>query len=206
MAAQEINIYGLYSKTDPNKTIMYIGQTIKPLNIRLSEHKAHSKFKDYPVSNWVKTQKEVSIKMLIKNAKKDTDEIRLIKKYKKINPNLLNLSTGIGTTGHRWTLNIQARKNISDGHKGLKLSESHKKSIGKANKGKKRNTETIEKMHERMKKIGQPKGGLKKGDTHSLTARKKISETHKNKPKSKKHKEKLRQAALKRWSRFRESL
>ncbi len=193
-------VYGLYNKNDPDKTIMYIGQTTKPLNTRLLNHKSHSKVKNYPVSKWVKSQKAIFIKALVRNAKKDIDEIRLIKKYKKINPNLLNLCEDIGTTGHRWALNKKARKNISDGHKGLKLSKAHKEAISKGNSGKKRSPETIEKMRERMKKIGPPIGGLQKGDTHSLDARKKISEAHKGKPKSAEHKEKLRLAALKRWA------
>lgn len=196
-------VYGLYSKGDSAKTIMYVGQTVRLLKTRLSQHKSDSKIKNYPVSNWVKSQKSIGIKVLIKNAKRDVDEIRLIQKYKKMNPDLLNLCEDIGTTGHHWTLGKRARKNISDGHKGLKLSESHKKAIGKGNKGKKRSLETIEKMRERMRKIGPPPGGLQKGDTHSFAARKKISETHKGKPKSSEHKEKMKQAALERWARVR---
>lgn len=203
--AEVYTIYGLYNRDDPNKTIMYIGQTGVPLKKRLINHRAHSKRKNYPVNRWVKSQKAIAIKSLIKNAKKDVDEIKLIKKHKKMNPNLLNLCEDIGTTGHRWKLGKKARKNISDGHRGLKLSKSHKKAIGNGNRGKKRSLATIEKMRERMRKIGPPSGGLQKGDTHSLSARKKISEIHKGKPKSVEHKKKLKLAALRRWAKVKEN-
>lgn len=205
MATIEITVYGLYDKRDLNKKVMYIGQTIQSLNIRLSVHKSDSKNKNYPVSRWVKGRKSVGIKPLIKNAVKNIDEIRMIKKHKKKNPKLLNVCEGVGTTGHRWTLDKQARKNISEGHKGLKLSKEHKENTGKGNKGKKRSPEVIEGMRARGKITGQPKGGLQKGDTHTKEARKKMSESRKGKSKSPEHKESMRLAALKRWAKVKEN-
>ena len=199
-------IYGLTSSNKPND-IRYIGQTTKTLKKRLIGHRASSKRRNSPVACWIRKHEKIGNKILIHKLQvgiwNDTEE-DILSICKDSGYKLLNCTDGgDGTLGHTWKLSEKSKSNISNGHKGLKLSEEHKANISKGNKGKKRSAKVIKQMSIRNKG-NQPKGGLQKGDTHTLEARLKISLTHKGKNKSKEHKEKLRLAALRRWEKERE--
>lgn len=94
-------IYTLHLKTEPEK-VMYIGQTKKPLNIRLSNHlsaarttRRYSKAKVY---EWIRNnQYNIGIKLLVEiPTKEDADiaEVWYIKIYRENGCDLVNTTEG----------------------------------------------------------------------------------------------------------------
>ena len=89
-------------------------------------------------------------------------------------PNGYNLTRGgEGTAGH--TVSTEARKKISDAHRGKKLSEEHRQKLSKAHKGKKRKPRTAE---TRRKISEAQKGKSRKSKPHTPETRKKIGEAN----------------------------
>jgi len=94
-------------------------------------------------------------------------EIRYISE---LNPHYNMTAGGDGKSGFTFTQSEEARKKISDAHKGRKLSEEHKRKIGEAFKGRKQSEETKRKISETLK-----------GRKFSEETKRKMSEAKKDK-------------------------
>lgn len=200
-------VYGLMRSDE--KIIRYIGQTTRQLSQRLAHHLCTAKdsSNQFHKANWIRKALaegvELQIVPLVKNAKLNETEKQVISEYKKRGFDLVNSNDG-GSGAAGWSLSPefkerrkeimqgntirlgktvgqQGRKNISEGHKKLFKSRSH------WNCGKELPTETREKI------------------SKSLTGRKLKPETIEKmkQPKTGAHRQKIREAALKRWAHVR---
>jgi hypothetical protein len=109
----QIVVYGLYSLSDPNKRIRYVGQTAFGASTRLRYHlKAHTKkvAGRYPVTQWVKKHgaEDVGIVVLESfedDARLDAAEVRWIEELgTHVSRGGLNVTLGGGgLRGHTYT-------------------------------------------------------------------------------------------------------
>lgn len=132
--------------------IRYVGQTIKSVNRRLTEHKCDKRHNPYKI-NWINKLDNLGILDELKiEVLEECDEILLndrekfwIEKIKQDGNKLVNLTDGgdgvpgkvcsdetkkkISESNKGKIISDKSRKKISNSHKGKKLSEEHKKSI-----------------------------------------------------------------------------
>jgi len=121
-------VYGLFTLDDPT-IIRYVGQTKLSISRRLILHKNQSKnaTNHTPVGQWIQKHRgQIGIRVLKENAERNTDEIKMISKFRKLGIKLLNVTDG------------------GDGNAFIELSKEHKQKISEALKGKPKSKEHIE--------------------------------------------------------------
>jgi len=181
------NNYVVYKHTSPSNKV-YIGITCRKPEKRWCKngegYRKNTHFwKAINKYSWDNFAHEI----LFENLSKEEacqKEIELIAYYKSNNPEFgYNKSIGgeYSTQGCHWQLSKEARKNISEGHKGLPtwnkgkhLSEEHRRKDSESNKGKKCSEET-------RRKISENNARYWTGKKHSEEHRRKDSETQKRK-------------------------
>ncbi len=146
------SVYGLCSSED-NKT-RYIGQTINALDARLKNHIRHArKYRHRYISTWINSVinagYEVAINPIVENAVWNQTGIRVIAEYKSDGFKLVNgTNGGEGQIGRVWTK--EEKKAQSDRMSGKKKTDSHKRALSLANKGKTMSQETRKKISESL--------------------------------------------------------
>jgi hypothetical protein len=162
-------VYGLWSTARPG-VVRYIGQTHYSASVRLSQHLKTVTRPRNAVQKWLRRMidagHEISIEVLIEDAIKNADEVRLIAEYRAGGADLLNSTVGGGgTLGYRHT-------------------ESERQRRADRNKGKRHSNETKARLSASLKAVPQssafraiierPKFGSENpffGKTHSSSAR-----------------------------------
>jgi len=195
-----IEVYGIiYKATNKINGKVYIGQTTKPLNVRVSGHKSdafndrnnnhfHKAIKKYGINNfrWEIITQCYSLKELNKKEK------LFIKKHKTFENgyNLTKGGKGIVTCyGERHPmynkhLSKEHKQKIGKANKGHKCSEEQKRKISNANKGNILSEETKRKMsvaHKGKKHTEETKRKISNANKNRICSeesKKKISETH----------------------------
>lgn len=160
---------------------MYIGQTIRPLNIRVSQHICDAKARRFITAfyNALISYGINSFDISIIDTANDHDTLNEKEKYwiKKENciaPNGYNLTDG-GASGSR---SLESRIRIGNAQRGKKLTEEHKQKIREKLKGRKPWNTGIKMTEAQIKShIGIP--SRKKGKALSFETRKKISQSKK---------------------------
>lgn len=160
----------IYKITNLINGKVYIGQTVRPLNQRLANHKLYPKslisnaFKKYGIENFTIE----TIDTAVNKEELDSKERMWIEHYNSISPNGYNLTKGGGGT------------------LGYKLSKETRLKISRANKGKPSHTKGKVLSEETKRKISISRKGKYSGEnnpnygkTHSLETRRKISEANK---------------------------
>jgi len=132
----------IYKATNQKNGKIYIGKTSLELDARIKQHlhsnlvfsKALKKygleFFEFVVIDYSNCNEELSNK-----------ERYWIKFYKTKGKNGYNMTDG-GEGIPGWYFSMEVRKKLSDAHKGIPLSEEHRKSIGLAHLGKKESKES----------------------------------------------------------------
>ena len=132
-------IYGL--RCPLSGEIRYVGQTIKTLQRRLSEHKCDKRHNPYKI-NWIKKLDRLELLDLLKiEILEKCSEVQLnekerlwIQKFKNEGNKLVNLTDGgDGVPGR--ICDKETRKKISESNKGKKMSDKAKKRISDKKKG-----------------------------------------------------------------------
>lgn len=192
----------IYKITNLINGKIYIGQTVRKLSTRISNHKCYNgslisnAFKKYGDENF-------SIEIIDRASSKnelDTKEIYWIERYNSIAPNGYNITKGGGgTIGYK--LSDETKQKISKANKGkvsptkgYKLSDETKQKIRSSRKGKycgENNPHYGKKHSEKTLKMLSE---LKKGKRLTNEQRKAISEGHKGKKMSDMQKKKISQA------------
>lgn len=189
-------VYGLFSTED--NSVRYIGQTKVSVDSRLLNHRRRSKDHNTHLYNWMRKVHEegyeVEAVVLLENAEWNTDEIRIIAEYRSRGVPLVNSTDGgdgvlnppedvrrrISESMSSRVYDEEARKRLSDGHKGKPLRKAHRDNM----------VASVKKTYaERGKEISEKLSAMRKGV-----------------PKSEEHKEKIRQAHIQRCERKRAGL
>jgi len=133
-------IYGL--RCPLSGEIRYVGQTIKKINRRLSEHRCDKRFNTHKV-NWINKLDKLNIlDNLTIELLEECEEVFLnekeqywIEKLKQNGCKLVNLTNGGDGVGSGKICSEETKKKISESNKGKKLSEKSKKRISEKHKG-----------------------------------------------------------------------
>jgi hypothetical protein len=120
-------VYGLWSTARPG-VVRYIGQTHYSASVRLSQHLKTVTRPRNAVQKWLRRMidagHEISIEVLIEDAIKNADEVRLIAEYRAGGADLLNSTVGGGgTLGYRHTESERQRR--ADRNKGKRHSNEN---------------------------------------------------------------------------------
>lgn len=144
----------IYKLTFPNGKV-YIGQTSRNLNKRLSDHcnesfniKKITKFNNLK-ANAIRKYMTFDVNILYQGEDLDNQEIKFIEEFKSTNKNFgYNLESGGNLNKY---LSEETKRKISEANKGRILSEEAKQKIGKAHKNKIVSEETKRKIGESNK-------------------------------------------------------
>ncbi len=150
--AQACTVYGL---VDPEtEEIRYIGQTTKPVQIRLNEHiNKHKIYNNLHLKNWISKILRIGLKpkviIIQKNAIWSQDEIKHIKKFRDLGKNLLNATDGgDGMLGFKHS--EETKKIMSKTKMGFKHSNITKEKISRTKKGRQPSKETKNKIRQAL--------------------------------------------------------
>jgi hypothetical protein len=149
-----ITIYGLVSNRDP-QIVRYFGQTSKPLKSRLYGHKWRASHgAQWHVSAWIRKEIAEGYSILIKSIKENlseeeanSEEIRLIEKYRTVN-RLVNIVDG-GSGARGWVHSEEWKTQMSARMKVREFTDTHRKNISDAKIGVPRSEKDREKMKTR---------------------------------------------------------
>jgi group I intron endonuclease len=169
----------IYQITNTVNGKIYIGKTINTIENRFKQHISrshrqtatqskthlHNAMRKYGKEAFTITELESGF-----NSEDDLNESE-IRYISELSPQYNMTEGGEGTSGFTFTQSEEARKKISDAHKGNPKSEEHKRKISEALKGRKRSEKTKKKIseyrkgksqsEETKKKIGKAKKGMK---------------------------------------------
>jgi len=183
----------IYKATSPSGKI-YIGQTIQTFLKRKNRHHSNAfnisdKAYNYPISRAIRKYGD-DIKWTILYSNIQTSnlnklEIEEIRRYNSFCAGYNSTLGGEGSSGY--ILSIEARRKMSEAHKGNRLSAKTRKKISKAQSGKHHSKETKKKMSETRKGKNHPFYGKH----HSTETREKISKTNMGKKHSIETKKKM---------------
>lgn len=136
----------IYKITHTPSNKIYIGQTVKPLNERISNHFSHAKL-GFNLPLQVEIRKENLSKSNFKfevleyaSSESELDDLerKWIKYYKDLNVELYNIESG-GNSGDKGkVISEESKVKISKANKGKFVSKETRNKISKANKGKKK--------------------------------------------------------------------
>lgn len=149
----------IYAIVDEIGTPRYVGQTTKPLSLRLSQHRSAAKINSRPLDIWLRGCPGASIVPLECNpVDKDEAERRWIAQMQISGLPILNLLSGgrKGSRGMRHSpegrrrisearcgkpLSPEHREKLSAAHTGVRLGDEHRAAIGRGGKGRKASPE-----------------------------------------------------------------
>lgn len=146
----KVTVYGLVSSKD--MIVRYIGQTVQPVNRRLSGHLHEARRrkgvggKSRRVWNWIesvlKDKHSVEMLVLVEDAVLHETEKTVIREYRDKGVDLVNATDGgEGTIGFRLHIKRPWTSEMNRKRAGIKtgpLSEEHKQKVSAGNKGKKK--------------------------------------------------------------------
>lgn len=200
-------VYGLMRSDE--RTIRYIGQTTRSLSQRLSHHLCTAKdsSNQFHKANWIRKALaegvEIKIVALVENAKLNETEKQVISQYKKTGIDLVNSNDG-GKGAAGWSLSPEFKKNRKEVMQGNTIRLG--KTVGPEGR------KNISEGHKRLFKVREHwatgkelPAETKEKISKSLMGRKLKTETIEKmkQPKTEAHRQRIKEAALKRWARVR---
>lgn len=179
---------GIVYKLDFASGRSYIGITIRPLRVRISQHRTEAKSGKHQFAvhrAWAKYGEPIITVITEADGEELNDaERQAIRQFNTLAPFGYNLSIG----GDMPDVSNETRQKISKVHKGKNKSDEHKTKIGAAHKGRKFSEETLEKMRQAQRArdpaTRKNLGDFWKGKTQSEEHKQKRAATHIGKKRS----------------------
>lgn len=145
-------IYGLYCTCHPERGIRYVGKTIQPIGLRLTQHRQKAKHLRLPSSRWIlKHGTKNVLAVVLEECSVDELSKAELRHIEKLMPlgNLLNVI--VSEQGHAtFKHSAETRAKMSKSQKGRKKPPGTGLKVSIANTGKKRTPEVRAAISQRM--------------------------------------------------------
>jgi hypothetical protein len=148
---RSVTVYGLREK---GKDVRYIGQTVKPLSRRLTEHYVAANKFHCRLQKWIRSvvarKCEIEIYPIVENAILHETERMVISEHRKKGIDLVNLTDG-GEGTKNFVISDEHRKIVGEANRKRIFTEEDRKNISLRHKGRKHSLETKNKISSALK-------------------------------------------------------